>query len=116
MPKLPFMRQGFKIADFGQGYSRLLKNSPPASPDAQGNYPGLPERLAEQAWQAASGTLSPANLEPSQHEPASRSKARYDQRDPSRAHSNVRQGEPPRQGYNPPNVNIIKMRQDFITM
>lgn len=33
MPKLPFMRQGYKIADFGKGYSQILKRTPPMSPD-----------------------------------------------------------------------------------
>jgi len=32
MPKLPFMRQGYKIADFGKGYSQILKKTPPMSP------------------------------------------------------------------------------------
>lgn len=31
------MKQGYKIADFGPGYSKLLKKTPPMSPDQDGN-------------------------------------------------------------------------------
>lgn len=127
MPKLPFMKQGYKIADFGSGYSKLLEKTPPRmSPNPDGSQPIFTDRLAEMHFlqnNPSAATFSPSNIQHIQvSDPSTpggkmqlqkiQSRMQFEKRE-SRAHSNIRQGESRNAYNNPANSNKIRLRRDF---
>lgn len=128
MPKLPFMKHGGRIADFGKGYAQLLKNSPQQMSPLPYHYSLVQHEYAQP------NSRNMASVEQTAHSPdASRrghslnnskqNRTRY--LDPTTgqplANSTMRSGEGTQHQFNNPGLaaspyNPQQMRQEFINM